>query len=121
VLLEHFNIALNSYQQALDLTPTDDHETRAIIEDQLGMIYARAGDTGQALRHFQQSIKHEEARENIYGAGETRYNIALLLADDGRLGDALLYARAALDNFQQAGPSAVGSADLARQLIANLE
>ena len=50
-----------------------------------------------------------EARGDIFGAGQTRYNIALLLDDAGRTGDALLYARAALDNFQQAGPGAAAT------------
>jgi tetratricopeptide (TPR) repeat protein len=121
VLLEHLNTALRSYQQSLDLTPADDHEGRGIIENELGNIYRAAGDTGQALRHYQQAIQHEEVRGNIYGAGQTRLNIALLLAADGRISDALQYARAALHNFQQAG---LGTGDLAaraRRLVARLE
>ena len=43
VLLEHLNAALRDYRQALDLTPADDHEERAITENQLGLIYSRAG------------------------------------------------------------------------------
>ncbi|HEY1347277.1 MAG TPA: tetratricopeptide repeat protein, partial [Streptosporangiaceae bacterium] len=121
VLLEQLNTALRHYQQALELLPADDHEQRAITENQFGLIYDSVGDTAQALRHYQQSIKHEEARGNIYGAGQTRYNIALLLDQDGRTGDALQYARAALDNYQQAGPGAASDADRARQLIADLE
>ena len=116
VLLKHLNAALRSYQQSLDLTPADDHESRASIENQLGIVFARAGDTGQALRHYQRSIQHKEARGDIYEAGQTRYNIALLLARDGRTGDALHYARAALDNFQQAGPGAADHADTRAQL-----
>ena len=81
LLLEHLNAAIRSYQQALDLIPADDQETRAISEHQLGDVYGRAGDTGQALRHYQQAIQHEEARGDIFGAGQTRYNIALLLAE----------------------------------------
>ncbi|HEY1347159.1 MAG TPA: tetratricopeptide repeat protein, partial [Streptosporangiaceae bacterium] len=121
VLLEQLNAALGRYGQALDLLPTGDHENRAITENQLGNIYSRAGDTSQALRHYQQSIQHKEARGDIFGAGTTRYNIALLLEGADRTGDALLYARAALDNFQQTGPGAASYADLARQLIAALE
>jgi Flp pilus assembly protein TadD len=101
VLLEHLSTALHHCQQALDLTPADDHPTRAATENQLGLIYDRAGDTRQALRHFQQAIQHNEARGNIFGAGQTRYNIAILLDGDGRTGDALQYARAALDSFQR--------------------
>lgn len=47
--------------------------------------------------------------------------MALVLASDGRIGDALLYARAALDNYRQAGPGAADSANQARQLIERLE
>ena len=121
VLLKHLNAALRSYQQSLDLTPADDHQARGIRENQLGNVFSRAGDTGQALRHYQRSIQHEEARGDIYGAGLTRYNIALLLADDGRISDALHYARAALDNFRQAGPGAASDAADAEQLITTLE
>jgi tetratricopeptide (TPR) repeat protein len=121
VLLEHLNAALSYYQQALSLTPVGDHEARAVRENQLGIIYDRAGDTRQALRHYQQSLQHKEARGDIYGAGGTRYNIAALLASTGRTGDALLYARAALNNFQQAGPGTVGHAAEAERLIAALE
>jgi tetratricopeptide (TPR) repeat protein len=121
VLLAHLNDALRSYQQALELIPADHHAERGTWEHQLGNIYERAGDTSQALRHYQQAIQHEEARGNIFGAGKTRYNIALLLAADSRIGDALLYARAALDNFQQAGPGAAADAANAERLIAALE
>jgi tetratricopeptide (TPR) repeat protein len=121
VLLEYINAALSSYQQALGLASSGDHETRATIENELGAIYHEAGYTDQALRHYQQSIQHHEARGNIFGAGRTRRNIALLLDDAGRTGDALLYARAALDNYRHAGPGAASEADDARQLIADLE
>ena len=46
-----------------------------------------------------------EARGDTYGAGQTRYNIALLLSDAGRPGDALHYARAALTNYRQSDPA----------------
>ncbi len=80
-----------------------------------------SGYTGQALRHYQRSIQHEEARGNIFEAGETRYNVALLLRDDGRISEALHYARAALDNYRHAGPGAAPHAVEAEQLIAQLK
>jgi tetratricopeptide (TPR) repeat protein len=121
VPLGHLNAAMSYYQQALDLTPADDHEARSIREHQLGNTYARAGDTRQALRHYQQSIVHEEARGNSYGAGQSRQGIAILLAADGRASDALQYARAALGNYRQVGPGAAADARQAEQLIADLE
>ena len=121
VLLKHLNDALRGYEQSLDLTPADDHQARGNREHKLGNVFEAAGDTGQALRHYQRSIQHDEARGDIYEAGGTRHNIAVLLANDGRTGDALHYARAALDNYQRAGPGAADHAERVRQLIANLE
>jgi tetratricopeptide (TPR) repeat protein len=121
VLLEHLNAALSSYRQSLDLTPADDHEQRAVAENQLGNTYTYAGDTRQALRHYQQSIHHKETRGDLFGAGITRYNIAILLDRADRVGDALTYARAAVETFQRAGSGAAADADDARQFVAELE
>ena len=65
--------------------------------------------------------QYDEARGDIYGAGLTRYNIALLLQDAGRPGDALHYARAALHDYERTGPGAAQKAADARDLIARLE
>jgi tetratricopeptide (TPR) repeat protein len=121
VLREHLNTALRAYQQAIDLFPDDDAEDLAIVHLQLGNVYSVVGDTRQALHHYQQSIRNEEARGNIYGAGVGRYNIALLLQDDGRPGDALHYARAALHDYKRVGPGAAEKVALAQELITRLE
>ena len=121
VLLEHLDTALRYYEQALNLTPDDDHETRGSMENQLGNVDSRAGRIDQALLHYQRSIRHEEARGNVYTAGQTRYNISTLLARNGRFGDAMHYARAALDNFRQVGAGAADKVDLTERLIADLE
>ena len=121
VLLDHLNAALDGYQQALDLFPADDAENLAVTHHQMGNIYSLAGETRAALHHYQQSIRHEEDRGNIYGAGQTRYGIALVLQADGRPGDALLYARAALHDFQRTGPGAAHDAADAQALITELE
>jgi hypothetical protein len=85
MLLEHLKAALRGYQQSLDLTSDDDHQACCTTEHQLGNVYHRAGDTSQALRHYQRSFRHHEARGDIYTAGQTRYGIAVLLASDGRI------------------------------------
>ena len=121
VLLEHLNAALHSFHQALDLTPVGDHAQRSLTENHSLQYLLGAGHTSQALRHYQQSIKHAEARGDVYSAGTARYNIAMLLADDGRVSDALQYARAALRNYQQAGSGAADRADRVHQVIADLE
>ncbi len=121
VLLEHLNAAVRNYQQALDLTPQDDLLMRGDIERQLGGIYRQAGDTGLALRHYQDALRFSEARGDIYSAGQTRYSIAALLAGDERTSDAIQYARAALENFQEAGPGAADEVARTRHLITGLE
>ena len=121
VLLEHLKKALRGYQQALDLIPDGDAENLAGIHNQLGNIHVEAGDTRQALHHYQQAIAYEEARGNMFRTGQIRYNIALLLGRAGRPGDALHYARAALHDFERVGPGAAQKTALARELIADLE
>jgi len=121
VLVEHINDALRDYHQCLRLAPEDDHETRGKAEHQLGTAYARVGQTDEALLHYQRSIRHKEARGEIYAAGGTRYNIATVLAIVSRFDDALHYARAALANFRQVGPGAAANAAETEGLIAELE
>jgi tetratricopeptide (TPR) repeat protein len=121
VLLKHLNAALHGFQQALNLFPADDLSDIAAAQIHLGNVYAQVGDIRQALYHYQQSIKLEEARGDIYSAGGSRYNMALLLRADGRPGDALLYARAALLDFERVGPGAAQDAADARDLITELE
>ena len=121
VLLEYLNAALRYHRQALDLRPASDPQGLADSHNHLGAIYRRAGDTRQALHHYQQSIKHEEDCGNVYGTGQTRLDVAVLLAGDGRRGDALHYARAALHDLQRVGPAAVGDIAKAQQVITILE
>ena len=121
VLLKHLNAALRSYQQALELTSADDHHERGIREHQVGRIFGRAGDFPQALRHYQQAIQHHEARGDAYSAGTTRRNVALLLRRTNRTGDALHYARAALDNLRQVGAGAAVDVAETERLVADLE
>ena len=50
-----------------------------------------------------------------------RYNIALLLQDANRPGDALHYARAALHDYEKVGPGAAQMAAMTRTAITRLE
>jgi tetratricopeptide (TPR) repeat protein len=121
VLLGHLNAALDGYQQAQRLLPADDAEDLAAVHNQLGILYSEAGDIRRAIQHYQQAIKFQEARGDIPGAGQTRFNLALALEKDGRPGDALLYARAALHDFERTGPGATPIAARTRDLITELE
>ena len=78
---------------------------RGPVHNQLGIIYSElcvyreAGYIDRALHHFQQDIRYCEQAGDIFGAGETRRNVALALYRAGRLSDARAYAEAALANF----------------------
>jgi tetratricopeptide (TPR) repeat protein len=121
VLLEHLNAAADAYRRALDLLPADAVTGLAALHNQLGIIFAEADEYDTALSHFQQSIRLQEAAGQRYGAGQTRHNVAVLLARAGRTGDALLYTRAALADYATYGDGAADAIEQVQQLIARLD
>jgi tetratricopeptide (TPR) repeat protein len=121
VLAKHLNAALHAYQQALGMVPPDAVNERATIHNALGAIYRNAGQTEQAVAHYREAIRYDEQAGNLYGAATTRYNVALAYAQAGRFEDALLFARAALANFEQFGPAAADRVERARGLVAEYE
>jgi tetratricopeptide (TPR) repeat protein len=73
---------------------------RGIVHNQLGNICLGAGDIDRALHHYQKAIRYKEQAGDAFGAGQTRYNVAITLFEADRLADARAYAEAALANFQ---------------------
>lgn len=120
-LLKHLNAAVDYYQQALALLPPDAVDDLAVTYNQLGNIYDDAGDLERALEHYNKSVQYKEMAGNIYAAGTTRRNMAIVLAQNGRLSDALLYARTALRNFESYGGRAKDKEDRTKELIAEIE
>ena len=120
-LLKHLNTAADYYRQALALLPPDAVDNLAVAHNQLGNVYYDAGDLERALYHYNQDIHYDELAGNQYGAGITRRNIAIALAQNGRLSDALLYARAALRNFEPYGQGAAQNIQDAQGLIAEID
>jgi TPR repeat protein len=116
-LLRHLNEAAGFYHQALELTPPDAVHELAVAHNALGAIYGDAGDLDRALPHYRDSIRYEEAQGNLYGASQTRFNVAVDLAGAGRLQDALAYAEAALRGFESYGESAAEMIQRTRGLI----
>jgi tetratricopeptide (TPR) repeat protein len=120
-LARHLSDAADAFQQALDLLPPDAVDDLAVTHHQLGNIHDAAGNTDAALRHFQQAIQYQERQDNRYRAGHSRRDAALTLTDAGRHREALLYAQAALRDYQAVGPGASTDAEAVRQLIAQLQ
>ncbi|MBN8595019.1 MAG: CHAT domain-containing protein [Anaerolineae bacterium] len=118
IVLQHLNQALNYYQQALDLLPPDALTDLAVTHNQLGNIYAAAGQIETARGHYDRSIHYKEASGNSYGAALTRENVAIDLLNTRRFPDALLYAEAALRGFQSSHNADANIAELQRLIEA---
>ena len=93
----------------------------AVAHNQLGAVYRGAGDLDRAVHHYRESIRYEEMQGNVYGAAQTRFNVALALMDAGRLPDAREYALAALRNYQTYGDRAAADIQETQRLIARIE
>jgi len=114
-LVQYLYDALRWYHEALKMTPRDAVAYLTIGHNQLGNIYDDAGDLDRAMHHYREAIRLQEAGGDIYGAAQTRYNVAATLKDAGRLPDARQYAEAALRNYQTYG---AGAADEVQQTLA---
>jgi tetratricopeptide (TPR) repeat protein len=120
-LLRHIDDAADAYTRALRLLPDDATHDLAVVHHGLGSIYGYVGDSARALGHYQQAIQYFEREDNRYGAGQVRNDATVILATAGRHHDALLYAQAALSDFEAVGPGAVSVADRLRRFTAELE
>jgi tetratricopeptide (TPR) repeat protein len=120
-LVGHLNTAVGFYHQALDLLPDNAVNDLAVTHNALGVTYRNADDIDRALPHYRESIRLKEASGNLYGAATTRFNVALALAQSGRVADAREYARAALRNFETYGAGAAQEVQRTQQLLAELD
>jgi len=120
-LLMLLNKALGQYLYTLELLPKNAVDDLAVTHNAIGVIYKNAGQIDQALHYYNGSIRYKEASGNHFGAGRTRYNIALMMAQHGRFEEALLYARAALKNFEPYGEGAVQGIAVTKKLIRQIE
>jgi tetratricopeptide (TPR) repeat protein len=83
--------------------PADAVPERATAHNQLGAVYAYAGEIDTALHHYRIAIHYKERMENRFGAGRTRYNAALALGQTNRLAEAYDWAQSALRDYQACG------------------
>lgn len=120
-LFGHLNAAAAAYHQALDLLPEDAVPDLAATYNQLGVIYRQRGVMDTALAHWRKAIHYMELCGTRYGAGHTRFNVAITLANADQLEDALLYAKAALRDYEQVGVGATAAIDKSRRLVDVIE
>ena len=96
----HLSQAEKHYRQALEMFPPNAVRELATVHNQLGIIYAAAGQADAALRHCREAIRYREAMQDRLGAGQARGNAAIALARAARFGDAREWARSALRDFE---------------------
>ncbi|MFZ5910326.1 MAG: CHAT domain-containing tetratricopeptide repeat protein [Chloroflexota bacterium] len=120
-LLQHLNTAADYYRQALALQPPDAVDDLAVTHNQLGNIYGDAGNFEQSIHHHQEAAKFFEAAGALFNAAIVRRNLAISSSRLNRLPDALLYARAALRNFEAYQGRAGEMEEKTRKLIADIE
>jgi len=127
--LRHAQAAVKHYQQAQTLCPPNALADLGPMHHELGTLYAEVGRTESASEHFEKDVKICEQTGDRYGAGQTRFNIAVMYAGASEreptpsrqrdlLHRAQAYAQAALRDFQHyQGRAADREADT-QQLLA---
>jgi tetratricopeptide (TPR) repeat protein len=113
--------AAQLYEQALEMCPETAITDRGITHNQLGNIYSEAGDIDRVLQHYRKAIRYKEQTGDLFGAGQTRYNVTLALHGAGRPDDARAYAKAALANFQTFGERATTEIQATKSLITKID
>jgi tetratricopeptide (TPR) repeat protein len=116
-LVKHLSEAAQLYEGALTMLAATDVVSRGVIHNALGVIYQNAGSIDRALHHYGQDIRYCEEAGDIFGAGQTRFNVASALRAAGRLDDARTYAEAALTNFLSFGERAAADIRDTERLI----
>jgi tetratricopeptide (TPR) repeat protein len=117
----HLRDAARLYGEALELTPLNAIGDLAVIHNALGAILHVAGRPDEAFRHYREAIRYLEIQGDLFRAAGPRSNVALTLANAGRLADAKEYALAALRNYQTYGDRAAQEIQETLRLIAWIE
>ncbi|HVQ40526.1 MAG TPA: CHAT domain-containing protein [Pyrinomonadaceae bacterium] len=110
-LLRHAQAAEARYLEALQLCPKDAFTDLAPMHDVIAVLYSQCGQFDKAREHYEQDAQYEEKAGNHFGAGQTRYNVALMYLRTTQLEPqpsqqrasllrARAYAEAALRDFQ---------------------
>jgi tetratricopeptide (TPR) repeat protein len=120
-VLRHLDTALQYFEQALDLLPSNAVAELALTHNCLGTIWENRGELDRALTHYQKAIRYVEALGNQFRAAQIRFNVTKTLAAARRLGDAREYALAALSNLESYGDSAAELIQKIRRLLALIE
>lgn len=126
--LSHVQAAEQHYHQALALCPPHARTDLSPIHNQLGQLYREVGLTEPAREHYEKDVQICEQTGDRYGAGQTRFNMALMYLQAAEqestptrqrdlLHRAQAYTQAALRDFQHYQGRAAKDEANAQQLL----
>lgn len=131
-VVQHAQAAESHYHDALKLCPATAINDLGPIHNQLGILYMNVGQTEQAREHFEKDVQICEQTGDRFGAGQTRFNMALMyLSSASRestptgqqtlLRRALAYAEAAQRDFLHYEGRAAADEAKCRRLIDDIQ
>ncbi len=131
VMLRHAHAAEQHYHKALAHCPPNALTDLSPIHSELGSLYSEVGEIGLAREHFEKDVLICEQTDDRFGAGQTRFNMAVMYLRASRRESALprqrdllhraqAYAQAALRDFQHYQGRAAQDETDAQRLLADI-
>jgi len=112
--------AINLYERTLRMYPLEMIRKRQYAHRRIATALVGGSRIDLAMDHFNKSIELNERVHDNWGAGLTRFFVALTLEDAGKTQDALLYAERALQNFVTIGKDAQPNIEVTTEVIARI-
>ncbi|MHC5859993.1 tetratricopeptide repeat protein [Nostoc sp.] len=95
--------ALNYYQQALNLCPTEDERELASIYHHLGILKANKGEVEEAIALYNQSLEIDERIGNFQGKAATLHQMGIIYANKGEIDEAIAFYNQSLEIDERIG------------------
>jgi tetratricopeptide (TPR) repeat protein len=121
--LVHFQAGVDWFKRALERIPLDALVTRAIANNQLGVIHGIIQDLSTALPYYREGVRCYESTGDQFNAGQLRFNVAIDLTKAKLFSEALEWARAARRSFEaseNADDRIVQTTELIRRIESDL-
>ncbi|MBD2526338.1 tetratricopeptide repeat protein [Nostoc sp. FACHB-133] len=89
--------ALNYYQQALNLCPTEDERELAAIYHHLGILKANKGEVEEAIALYNQSLEIDERIGNVQDKAATLHQMGIIYANKEEVEKAIAFYNQSLE------------------------
>ncbi|MFN6517880.1 MAG: tetratricopeptide repeat protein [Nostoc sp. CreGUA01] len=95
--------ALNYYEQALNLCPTEDEQELASIYYHFGMLKDDKGEMDEAIALFNQSLEIDKRIGNVQGKAATLNQLGIICANKGEMDEAIALYNQSLEIDKRIG------------------